>query len=393
MLILPTVHPFLKALLTESSADTDQPTVPLSSWKSIVDEATTQRIAPLLLHRLNQPTYLRQIPSHVPADLKQLVIQHAAWNLMLTTELRSILAACEQRKIRCIPIRGPVFATQLYGDCAIRQMDDLDVLVHYEDLSAVKDIFQQLGYIRHEHRDGFHEVFSYSLEFVHPAHGFIVEPHWTLAYPPFVDLAAMQPVWRRIGKQRWMEIDTWTLSHEDLLLHLCLHLHHKGRHAPLLWWYELAAVIRRYGPALDWNTVIEQAQLMQQTDVVADVLTLLTKTFESAIPSSVFSHLEAQSQHAPLPQSSILRSQILAQSSLYGREEFLLLWSIQGFQRKLRYGLALLFPSPHYMIRRYGTSTLVDLTGFYVTRLFRIAAEGFRCTATWIATAIAARHS
>ena len=395
MLTFPSVHPFLMALLTESPSAKSQPAiVPEDSWLGIVEEAVTQRMAPLLFHRLSHPAHRYKIPLHLLNILKQQVAQHVAWHLLLTQELRAILTTCEQRGIACVPIRGPVLAEQLYGDCSTRPMDDLDLLVHREGLSAIKDIFQHLHYAQYEYRPGFLETYSYSLEFIHPQHGLVVEPHWTLAYPPFIDTAAMEPVWARARRQHWAGIDTWILSHEDLLLHLCLHLHHKGQQAPLLWFYELAAVIRRHGATLDWNIFMNQVQLMEQTGAVADVLKLLKGAFCSTIPDPVVRQLTEQRQnHSGLP-SSIIRHHILARSSLSGREELALLCSLPTVRQQLRYLSALLFPSPRYMTQRYGASTRMRLIGFYLARFFHLGTAGLRCAAAWIGFIVTTRsHS
>lgn len=188
-----------------------------------------------------------------------------------------------------------------------------------------------------------------------------------------------------------MEMDTWDLSYEDLLLHLCLHLHHKGQQAPLLWFHELATVIQRHGPSLDWNLFMDQAQLMEQAGAVADVLKILIGEFRSTIPDPVVRQLMEQPRAVSSP--SAIRRQILARSSLRGREEFALLCSLQSLQQQLLYLSVLLFPSPEYMTRRYGTSNPISLVGFYIFRFLRIVTEGVRCAVTWIAASVTARHS
>ncbi|NGZ09232.1 MAG: hypothetical protein CV088_07565 [Nitrospira sp. LK70] len=394
MLTLPSVHPFLMTILTDTSSETNQPAlVPHDAWETIVEEAITQRVAPLLLCWLSHPTDQHEIPLQLLNALKQQVVQHTAWHLLLVIELRDILATCEQQGIASVPIRGPMLAEQLYGDGSTRQMDDLDFLVHREDLSALKDIFQHLGYANHEHRHGFLETFSYSLEFVHPNHGFLVEPHWTLAYPPFIGTADLEPVWTRTRRQQWAGINTWTLSNEDLLLHLCLHLHHKGRQAPLLWFYELHTVIQRQGSTLDWNILMQQAQLMEQTQAVYDVLTIVTETFHSPVPEVVANQFAGHVRDDSSPSSLMVCNQILTRSSLNGREEFVLLCSLESLHQQFQYLYALLFPSARFMTRRYGASTRMGLIGSYITRFFHIGAEGLRCAVAWIGTIVATRPS
>jgi hypothetical protein len=394
MLTLPSIHPFLLTLLKENVTEKDLLTgVPRDSWPAIVEAAITQRTVPALLRWLDHPPHCHDIPLPLVNVLKHQVVQHTAWHLLLAKELRDILTACEQRGIACVPIRGPVLAEQLHGDGSTRRMDDLDLLVHHEDLSAIKNIFEHLRYVNHEHRPGFLEAFSYSLEFVHPNHGFLVEPHWTLAYPPFMDGAAMKPVWRRVRRRQWRGINICTLAHEDLLLHLCLHLHHKGRQAPLLWFYELDIVIRRHGPTLDWDSFLNQVQLMRQARSVYDVLTIVMDTFYSPVPESVTKRLAAQAREDPLPSFLSVRTQILAYSSLSGREELALLCSLQSLQQRLRYLVALLFPSPCYMIRRYGASTRIRLIGYYIFRFIHIGTEGLRWSIAWVGTFLTARSN
>lgn len=392
MLTLPSVHPFLMTLLTEnvSESENDQLVlVPLQSWETIVEEAVTQRIAPLLLRRLSHPAHGHGIPLHVLNMLKKQVVQYAAWHLLLAKELRDILATCARQGIVCVPIRGPILAEHLYGACWTRQMDDLDFLVHREDLSALKNIFLHLGYVNHEQRPGFLETFSYSLEFVHPKHGFLVEPHWTLAYPPCIDTAAMEPVLARVKREQWAGINTWTLGREDLLLHLCLHLHHKGQQSPLLWFYELDRVIRRYSSTLDWTVFVSQMQLMEQARAVCDVLTIMTEIFHSPVPESVAGQIVAQVRDDSSGSSLTVCNQILTRSSLSGREELVLLCSLENFHQQLRYLCALFFPSPQYMTRRYGAPTLMGLIGFYIARFFHLGAAGLRCVVAWIGTVVA----
>src|SRR5262249_28889084 len=147
MLTLPSVHPYLMTLLLEDPSESEQLTaLSHDSWKTIIEEAMTERLAALLFRRLDHSDHRHLIPSQVLNLLTQQMVQQTAWNLLLTKELEHVLTICRQRGIMCIPIRGPVLAAQLYGDCSMRLIDDLDVLVHREDLPVIKDIFDQLGY-------------------------------------------------------------------------------------------------------------------------------------------------------------------------------------------------------------------------------------------------------
>lgn len=366
--------------------------IPQETWEAIINDAIVQRVAPILFHRLKHSTHRLQIPSHLHQRLHQRIIQLAAWNLVLTDELLRILTACRLQNIECIPIRGPVLATQLYGPDAVRQMDDLDLLVHQEDLSAVKELFDRLGYAAQEQRQGFLETFSYSLEFSHPQHGVIVEPRWTLADPPFLSTATMEPVWARIERCRIRDRETATLSRADLLLHLCLHLLHKGMHAPLLWYYELDRLIRLGGDSLSWEVVIAQAREMDQAGLIAEVLTTVVHRFYSPVSESNLKDLLEPSAGTASRSPQPMSEQLLTHSSLHGREEFAVLCSLRGLRPKIHYAAALLFPSPSYMAQRYGLSGFRKLLIAYFLRACHLFGNGCRWAIAWIRAALSPRQ-
>ena len=110
MLTLPSVHPFLMTLLMEGQTEREQLTAfPHHSCKTIIEEAIAQRVAAVLFRWLNEFNHQHLIPIHLLNLLNNRWCSKTAWNLLLTKELGRILAACQQRGIACIPIRGPVF--------------------------------------------------------------------------------------------------------------------------------------------------------------------------------------------------------------------------------------------------------------------------------------------
>ena len=50
--------------------------------------------------------------------------------LLLTTELEKILAALEENEIPVIPYKGVTLGERLYGDAALRESGDIDIIVH-----------------------------------------------------------------------------------------------------------------------------------------------------------------------------------------------------------------------------------------------------------------------
>lgn len=308
----------------------------------------------------------------------------AARTLVLRSELTAILRACNDRALACVPLRGLALAEKLYGANALRPTGDIDLLVRRQELPIVAELLAGLGYDGMEHRPGFAGTFSYTLEFVKDRHGWIVvEPHWTLAYPPFTGAVAMDGVWARCRKGRVAGIETWLLGDEDLLTHLCFHILHHGNNTPLLWWQELDMLISQTGSSLDWDTIIEIAEQSGQSVLVSEVLQRLHGQFHTPVPRPALARLASGSSRTRL-------ANLLAQApAVNGREEFAQFMSFPGFRARLRYALGLLFPSPAYMKRRYDAPTPARLGLAYLTRLFLIGRDALR----WAAVLAGARFA
>ncbi len=298
--------------------------------------------------------------------------------------MRSILRACETKGVACAPLRGLVLSELLYGDITARPMGDIDLLVRKEDLPEVADALKGLGFHEVDRRPGFAAAFSSTLEFFKDRHGsVIVEPHWSIAYPPFADRVEMDQVWKRCARGRVVDVETWLLGRADLLVHLCFHLIHRGESAPLLWLYELDRLLRQEKSALDWPQVMLLARETGLELFLAEVLGKVKGLFDSPIPDEVLSELNAQltpaSAQAVTTAVEARMVRLLAgQSRVDGLESFALLFTIKGIRAKLRYAFALLFPSPEFMRLHYGLSSRRQLALYYLTRIVHLCWEGLK---------------
>lgn len=382
------IHPFLIGLLRGADLAT---VAPLSRedqvWETIIRDATAQDLLPLLSRYLKASDVSRRPPAALLDQINENIVGLVARNVLLAQELASILEAFEAREVACVPMRGLALAELLYGDIAARPMGDLDLLVRKEELQGVATILKGLGFRELDHRPGFARAFSYALEFFKDRHGWvIVEPHWTIAYPPFVDRVDMEAVWKRCKRGRIVGVETWLLDPVNLLVHLCLHLIHQGEHVPLLWFYEIDRLIRQENAALDWAEVSRLARQSGLELLLAEALGQVKVLFESPIPEHVLSQLRAQrAPHRAWVVGRSLESRVLGLlaggSRMDGCEEFAMFFTLKGFRAKLRYALALLFPSPEFMLRRYRGSTRKQLGLWYVARVMHLSWEGLK----WVA--------
>jgi hypothetical protein len=369
----PVVHPLLLSLLRGTDVECLM-AAPAGEcdWTRILEQSEQHGLTPLLHRRVREVQALLNIPHSVQEVLTGSASRVAARTLLLAEELVALLRAFASTGVRCAPLRGLALAEQLYGDITARPMGDIDLLVHPSDVMKAADVLRSLGFSEFEHRPGFARTFSYTLVFLKDRHGWvIVEPHWTIAYPPFANQIDMTAVWDQCVRTRVLGIDTWRLAAADLFLHLCWHVIHHGNRAPLLWWYELDRVLRMQTGGLDWSHVVDVARSIQPMSV-GDVLRGLRECFHSPVPAGVVPRLTERLKRPKLS------CRIAGASRGYAREELGQLFALSGVLAKCRYALGLLFPSPTFMRLRYKISGRWQLGFWYVRRASSLAIDSVK---------------
>jgi hypothetical protein len=348
----PRVHPALLALLNTRDRSTQPPALDGSEWDELASDAEHHGLGPWLYRwSCDHPSV---VPAHLHHRLKAHVTALAGRCLAFADELATILRVLARRHIPCAPLRGLALAAYLPDPPSVRPMGDLDLLVKRDDYAGVREALRRLGYTEVDRRPGFAQTYSYTLEFVKDRHGWItVEPHWTLAYPPFMDTIDMNEVWDRCRRGTVAGVETWLLSREDVLINLCWHLHHKGADAPLLWWHELDLLCRHSAASINWPALIATVGSGVQAGLLAEVLRTLVREFRTPIPGRVLTELDESASHRTSPSARLFTGPL----SVDGAESLAQFFAIKGLRARAAYAWALLAPSREFMSRHETVET------------------------------------
>ena len=195
----------------------------VADWDYLFQCALKHGVFPSLYRRLAD-TCLEAVPSEVLAAWRRLYQVHALRNLRLTGELLKTLDLFESQGIAALPYKGPVLAQTAYGDLALRQFADLDILVRCADMEKVRELLLAEGYRLLEALSGKQERLhlKYSVEFTFEnARRTMLDVHWRLVrdylgggLDPEEALARRVPL-QILGKT------VSTLPPEDNLLMVC----------------------------------------------------------------------------------------------------------------------------------------------------------------------------
>jgi hypothetical protein len=228
-------------------------------WDYLLQTARRHGVAPLLYWHLDAVS-----PEVVPEDVFDRLRDHFRANnlrnLFLTGELLRILKAFEAYGILAVPYKGPALAASAYGNLALREFHDLDVLVHRHDVPKAKEVLASMGYRALYQLTGAREAAFLLSQCEHP---FVrddgkcsVELHWEVIESHFFPLDT-ERLWERLDRISLGGDTVLNPSPEDMLLILCVHgsKHAWGR---LGWICDVAELIR-VQQDIGWERIMAQA--------------------------------------------------------------------------------------------------------------------------------------
>jgi len=228
-------------------------------------------------------------------------LRNSCRNLALTAELIHVLQALESNGVRATPYKGPVLAIQAYGDLAMREFSDLDLLVPQAQIVAAEKAILNIGFSRavpslNAERGQIPGQYAYCKGAALAARALeetLVELHteYTLRYFPrrldLAELCARRQLVCLAGRQ------VLTFCPEDTLLLLSVH---GSKHfwERLGWIADIAALARSRG-GLDWNSVIERARAWRIERMVLLGLGLAAELFDLHLPGYITDCLKRDS--------------------------------------------------------------------------------------------------
>lgn len=131
-------------------------------------------------------------------------------------QMKYILDVFKKHAIPVLALKGIVLRN-LYPRPDLRLMGDADILVHEKDLKYVKDLLEKEGYQEIEDTHAYHVVFSHTKYMS-------IEVHWALTNHRSFHVPETISFEEDVWKHAVMESSMITLSADDHLIYICMHM-------------------------------------------------------------------------------------------------------------------------------------------------------------------------
>jgi hypothetical protein len=257
-------------------------------WEYIFSDAVDNSLIPLL-HLHLSAVATDKVPSVQMDRLKAAALRNTAQCLLLTAELIRVMDALGSRGIAAVPYKGPVLAVHAYGDIALRQFEDLDIILRQVDLPVAHELMLGLGY-----RAKFPWILSADVPsalvpgdyiYIHEVHHAMVELHTERSMRHFPVPPSLEKLGRNLVSVSLSGHEIETFAAEDALAILCVH---GSKHfwEKLSWIADISEMIRSH-PGLEWSRAYQRAESLRAQRMLNVGLALAADLLATALPEEI----------------------------------------------------------------------------------------------------------
>lgn len=255
-------------------------------WELLFALAERHGVQSLLFHAL-QPL-ASSVPAHEMQSLAQVYNTNLHKALLLSSELIRITQYLAELGIETLTYKGLALAENLYGDIALRQAGDIDLLVRSADLARVSEALATIGYAAHCSFSNIEEEAyrksGYEYAYDGPLGRNVLEVQWAFQPHFYAVDFDMNAIFTRALGITVAGQKMKTPSFADQMLTLSVHAakHVWGR---LIWLCDIARLMNL--PDMDWNWILSQAKELGIRRIVAVSLLLANRVLGAEVPTVV----------------------------------------------------------------------------------------------------------
>lgn len=319
-------------------------------WELFLRIARWHCVTPLMHRALGEARAAgAAVPESAVSAVRDDFYSNAFQNIRLLNELGSFLKLAESNGIEVVVLKGPALAMMAYGDLAMRQFADIDVLVRRSDLSIVRELAggRDRRPCAQAEASSMPDIFrAHSQEFFADSSNASLDVHWRLSpgyfrFEPDLDAIRARSIQIQAGGVRFR-----SFAAEDLFLFQCVHASKHGW-SRLGWICDVGWMIRSQ-PRMNWDAILSEARQTRSLRSLFVGAFLAEHLLGIRAPDAVLAAARASKAVEPIAArvTRYLFGEIGYGPSLY-QEWILPCACAQGVRGKLRYllGRALL-PTP-----------------------------------------------
>lgn len=314
----------------------------VTDWPGLFRLASRHGVTPLLYNFLDEASGTA-LPEPCSCELREGSRARARHSLSLTAQLLDVLFLFDLKGIPAVAFKGPALAAELYGNLALRDFDDIDILVPREDIHRAKEALLADGFSTdlptHAAEQAAYIRARYELHFT-ARNGSLVEIHQAFL-PPFSSLPFdYEALWQRLEQRHFCGRKILALAPEDLLIALCAHGTKHGW-CRLVWICDIARLLVVHRSRLDWDQLLTRAAGMGALRMVLLGVLLADRLLGAPAPAELLE--QAREDSSALGLARNVEGSLFASASPAAESHLFFLKARERLSDKLTYCTRLFF--------------------------------------------------
>jgi len=257
-------------------------------WEYVLYEAEENSLTPLLAKHLAEYAPAA-VPPAAAERLSKICRANTLRNLYLTGQLIRVFELFREKGIEAASYKGPVLAAQAYADVALREFEDVDIVLRQRDLPGAHEVILGMGY-----KPKFDWILSpgASAALVPGEYNYreierraMIELHTELTLRHYPVPPNLDEFFRNTIQVNVAGRDVPTFAPEYLLPMLCIH-GSKDFWERISWMADVSELIQAC-PALDWDQTLRVAESLHAPRILRLGLTLAANVLDAPLPPAI----------------------------------------------------------------------------------------------------------
>ena len=198
----------------------------IEDWNKLALLLIDRGTAPLLYRKLPQLKNAAHIPTQAQELLRKAYYKTVSSTTLIYQEFVGLAQILQSHNIPFIPLKGICMSEWLYGDTGLRQMSDIDILIHEKDGVRCIEAMRTAGYFYEEGYTVGEFVDAKSRAHFNPLYrnNVMIEIHTKLQNFSEKDQQNLDEIWTNSQPIKLNGVSTLRLELTDMLIYYCLHL-------------------------------------------------------------------------------------------------------------------------------------------------------------------------
>lgn len=314
------------------------------------------RLVPMLWKRLEQYAGRDELFDRIKGIYRYTLFK----NSLTLSRFRPVARALHEAGVPVMLLKGAALLLRYHVDLGARPMNDVDVLLHKDDVERAMRILRGLGWKCAEDVGLERALGVYNSIPLTGGQGFEIDLHWRIM-TEYGGKVSMRELWDASREVDFQGTPVRVLSPEDQIMHTCAHGVKWNTLPPIRWIPDLMTIIEDDRALIDWDRLLLRTRERNLTAAVGACLRFVHANFGADVPPSMLDGLAATRIPRQEVERFVFRASPPRPDSLRGRvaKEWMLYDS--RVETRNRFKKALYFPV--YLRDKFGMSRLVRSIG------------------------------